>query len=121
MADAFNGPGAVKPFGVLSSAAWPPEGRMRLVSGHLSQEAAGDTVGKGDMCAQTRQRLVNIRNVLKAAGGTMNDMAKVTPCVRDVSRTRDVHEVWSGFFKRPYPAEAGIVSHASGTRTGLLR
>ena len=78
MADAFNAPGLVKPFGIFSSAAWAPQGEMLFVSGHVSQDPEGNTVAKGDIRGQTRQCLINIRDVLAAAGGTMDDIAKVT-------------------------------------------
>ena len=37
MADAFNAPGVVKPFGIFSSAAWQPKGQVLHISGHVSQ------------------------------------------------------------------------------------
>ena len=104
MADAFNAPGVVKPFGIFSSAAWQPEGNVLYISGHVSQDAASKTVGKGDMRTQTRQCLVNIQNVLKAAGGRMSDIAKVTIFVTDVSKIKEIHEVRAEFFTPPYPA-----------------
>ncbi len=55
MAHGFNPAGVVKPFGIFSTAAWQPEGRVLHVSGHVSQDADGNTVGKGDIEAQTRQ------------------------------------------------------------------
>jgi reactive intermediate/imine deaminase len=104
MADAFNAPNLVKPFGIFSSAAWAPQGETLFVSGHVSQDADGKTVAKGDMRGQTRQCLINIRDVLTAAGGTMDDIAKVTVFVTDVSKIKEIHEARSEFFKRPYPA-----------------
>ena len=104
MADAFNAPGVVEPFGIFSSAAWQPEGRVLHVSGHVSQAEDGTTVGRGDMGAQTRQTLQNIRDVLCAAGGTMDDIVKVTVFVTDVTEIGRIHEVRSEFFTKPYPA-----------------
>jgi 2-iminobutanoate/2-iminopropanoate deaminase len=77
---------------------------MLFVSGHVSQDSDGQTVSRGDMRAQTEQCLANIRDVLKAAGGTMEDIVKVTVFVTDVSRITEIHEVRAGFFRRPYPA-----------------
>ena len=104
MADAFNALGVVEPFGIFSSAAWQPEGKVLHISGHVSQAADGTTVGHGDMEAQTRQVLENIRNVLASAGGTMDDVVKVTVFVTDVTEISKIHEVRSEFFVRPYPA-----------------
>ena len=104
MAVAFNAPDVVEPFGIFSSAAWQPEGRVLHVSGHVSQSADGSTIGKGSMSAQTQQVLENIRDVLTSVGGTMDDIAKVTVFVTDVSEISEIHNVRSEFFNKPYPA-----------------
>ena len=104
MADGFNPPGVVAPFGIFSSAAWQPEGRALHISGHVSQDEEGMTVGVGDFEVQTRQVLTNIQTVLTAAGGTMDDIAKVTVFVTDVSHIKQIHAVRATFFNPPYPA-----------------
>ena len=104
MADAFNAPGVVQPFGAFSSAAWQPEGRILHVSGHVSQDENGDTVGKGSMEEQTRRALENIRDVLGYAGGTMDDVVKVRVFVTEVSEIKTIHQVRYEFFRPPYPA-----------------
>jgi len=104
MADAFDAPGTVKPFGIFSSAAWQPEGKVLHVSGQVAQDATGSVMGKGDIRAQTRQVLENIRTVLAAAGGTMDDVARVTVYVTDMSGLGQIHEVRGQYFRRPYPA-----------------
>ena len=104
MADAFNVPGVVEPFGAFSSAAWQPEGRILHISGHVAQDEKGETVGKDNMAAQTRQALENIRDVLAHVGGTMYDVVKVTVFVTDVSEISTIHGVRFEFFNAPYPA-----------------
>ena len=106
MADAFNTPGAVEPFGVFSSAAWQPQGRVLQISGHVAQDPDGNTVGIGDIQAQTRQVLENIRRVLVSVGGNMSDIAKVTVFVTDMSTLPEIHKVRSEFFDPPYPASS---------------
>lgn len=104
MADAFDAPGTVKPFGIFSSAAWQPEGKVLHVSGQVAQDATGAVMGKGDIRGQTRQVLENIRTVLAGAGGTMDDVARVTVYVTDMSGLAQIHEVRGQYFRRPYPA-----------------
>ena len=104
MADAFDAPGTVKPFGIFSSAAWQPEGKVLHVSGQVAQDTTGSVMGKGDIRAQTRQVLENIRTVLASAGGTMDDVARVTVYVTDMSGLAQIHEVRGQYFRRPYPA-----------------
>ena len=106
MADAFNTPGAVEPFGVFSSAAWQPQGRVLQISGHVAQDPDGNTVGIGDIQAQTRQVLENIRRVLVSGGGKMSDIAQVTAFVTDMSTRPELHQVRSGFFEPPHPARS---------------
>ena len=104
MADAFNAPGVVEPFGAFSSAAWQPPGRVLHVSGCVAQNEAGETVGKNSMEVQTRQVLENIRTVLVHAGASMDDVVKVTVLVTDVSEVSTIHQVRREFFSQPYPA-----------------
>ena len=106
MAQAFNIPGRPEPFGVFSSAAWQPQGRVLHVSGHVAQDSEGNLVGEGDIKAQTRQVLENIQSVLASVGGLMSDIAKVTVFITDMSTLKGIHEVRAEFFERPYPASS---------------
>ena len=49
-------------------------GQFVCTAGMLSMDAAGNVVGAGDVRAQTRQVLENIRGVLEAAGGSLEDI-----------------------------------------------
>lgn len=104
MADAFNAPGLVKPFGIFSTAAWEGEGAVLHIAGTVAQDAAGNVVAKGDVAGQTRQVLVNIRTVLESVGGTLDDVVSVVVYVTDLAGLKQIHEVRSQFFKPPYPA-----------------
>ena len=53
-------------------------GDFLFVSGHVSTDASGNVVGVGDCEAQSRQVMSNIRGVIAAAGGRMEDVAKIT-------------------------------------------
>ena len=106
MAKGFNVQGVVEPFGIFSSAAWQPEGKILHISGQVSEDAEGELVGIGDITAQTRQVLVNIDTILKAVGGEMSDIAKVTVFIKDMSMLDEIHRVRSEFFTRPYPASS---------------
>ena len=104
MADAFNAPGVAKPFGVFSTAAWQPEGEVLHIAGTVSQDADGKPVAAGDIAGQTRQTLKNIRTILDAAGGRMEDIVSVIVYVTDMAGLKEIHEVRAEFFKPPYPA-----------------
>ena len=63
-------------------------------------------MGVGDITAQTRQILDNIKKILEAAGGQMSDIAKVTLFVTDMSMLDEIHRVRSEYFTPPYPASS---------------
>lgn len=106
MANGFNVPGVVEPFGIFSGAAWQPEGKVLHISGQVSEDAGGEIVGIGDITVQTRQVLNNIGKVLEAVAGEMSDIAKVTVFIKDMSMLDKIHQVRSEFFSPPYPASS---------------
>ncbi len=106
MADGFNAPGVVRPFGIFSGAAWQPEGKVLHISGQVSEDELGTIVGAGDIVAQTRQVLDNISRILDSVGGRMADIAKVTVFIKDMTMLDSIHQVRSEFFEPPYPASS---------------
>lgn len=83
-------------------------GNAIYVSGQVAMDSGGNVVGQGDMKAQTRQALQNVKTVLESAGASMADVAKVTVYMTDISRLRETHEVRAEFFPDPPPASTGI-------------
>ena len=83
-------------------------GNTIYVSGQVSMDSPGNVVGPGDMQAQTRQALENIKTVLESAGSSMADVVKITVFMTDISLLRDTHQVRAEFFPDPPPASTGI-------------
>lgn len=52
-------------------------GKLIYVAGQTSVDAEGKLVGKGDIEAQTRQVLENIKKCLAAAGATFDQIVKI--------------------------------------------
>jgi reactive intermediate/imine deaminase len=73
-------------------------GELLFVSGQLAYDDNRNLVGKGDMKAQTRQVLKNVKKVLDWAGATSSDVVKVTVFVKDISKFRDIHDARLEFF-----------------------
>ena len=55
-----------------------------FLSGQLSRDAEGNLVGAGDMAEQTRQCIRNMRTVLEAAGGTLDDIVSIVVYTTDM-------------------------------------
>jgi len=104
-----------KPLGIYSQAMKAEGNRLLFISGMTARDKNGDIVGKGDMKAQTRQVLENIKAVLEKASATFDQIVKVTVFITDMSRFQEIHEVRAQYFKKDYPAStmvqvSGLVS-----------
>ncbi|MFD3837578.1 RidA family protein [Streptomyces sp. NPDC058642] len=57
--------------------------RLVFVAGQVSWDAEGGTVGEGDLAAQVEQCYLNVATALAEAGGSFDDVAKLTFYVVD--------------------------------------
>lgn len=62
----------------------------------------------GDMRAQITQVFENLGAVARAAGGTLNDVAKLNVYLTDLTHFPLVNEVMANYFHEPYPARAAV-------------
>jgi aminoacrylate peracid reductase len=74
------------------------------VSGVLPLDKDGKLVGQGDVTAQTRQVLENIKSVLEAAGGTMDDIVFNSIFLSNMSHYAEMNAVYKTYFARNAPA-----------------
>jgi reactive intermediate/imine deaminase len=56
--------------------------------------------------AQARQVFENLRAVAWAAGGSLDDVVKLTLLLVDMADFARVNEIMASFFAKPYPARA---------------
>jgi 2-iminobutanoate/2-iminopropanoate deaminase len=83
-------------------------GKTIYVSGCGASDENGKLVGRGDVTAQTRKTLDNMKIALAAAGGTLDDVVKVTVYLADVNDRQKVNEVRKEYFKDNKPASTLI-------------
>ena len=84
------------------------EGTMVFVSGLTARRADGTIAGVGDITAQTRQVCENLRSVMKAAGGTLDDICRVDVYVRNMEHFPQIHAVRREYFQSPLPASTMV-------------
>jgi reactive intermediate/imine deaminase len=63
---------------------------------------------EGGITEQATQVFKNLAAVAEAAGGTLNDAAKVNISLTDLGVFTQVNEVMAQFFAQPYPARACV-------------
>jgi len=61
-----------------------------------------------DFAEQTHQVFKNLAAVCEAAGGTLNNMAKLNIFLVDLGQFATVNQVMSEYFAEPYPARAAV-------------
>ena len=75
------------------------------LSGQLGLDPATGNLADG-IDAQAHQVFRNLRAVAEAAGGTLDDMVKLTILMADLADFSKVNEIMTTYFKAPYPARA---------------
>ncbi len=83
-------------------------GDFLFVSGQVPIDRRGHTVGRGDIVAQARQALNNVRALVEAAGGVMDDVVFLNLYVTDMRHYPRFGEIRREYFRSPYPASTII-------------
>jgi enamine deaminase RidA (YjgF/YER057c/UK114 family) len=105
----LNPPGLAQPVG-FSHGMLVTGGQLLFLAGQTASDAKGRIVGVGDVVAQYEQVLRNLQTVVQAAGGTMQDIVKMTIFVRErddyLAHLKRLGKVHQAFFGAYYPATA---------------
>jgi 2-iminobutanoate/2-iminopropanoate deaminase len=83
-------------------------GDLVFVSGQLGLDAATGKLVEGDVSAQARQALENLKAILDAAGLTFAHVVKTVIFLTDMGDFAAVNEVYKGYVSEPYPARSTI-------------
>jgi reactive intermediate/imine deaminase len=83
-------------------------GDLLFVSGCPPFDSDGRVVGVGDVVAQARQVLTNLRDILRVAGADLQDVLKVTVYLVDVNDRTLINPVRQAFFGDARPASTLI-------------
>jgi 2-iminobutanoate/2-iminopropanoate deaminase len=108
MIDAFNPPDVWQPFGAFSLGVIQGEGQIVHLKGQVALDREGRVVGPGDMRAQVRQVLENLRDVLAPVGGRMGDVVSLTHYVTDIAAFVTAGDIRREFFAEPFPVTTTV-------------
>ena len=108
MPQAVHPPNVWQPFGPFSMAMVQGDGRIVHLKGQVALDREGRIVGEGDMCAQLRQVLENIRAVLGSMGGTMGDILSLVHYTTDIEAFMKAGDVRQAFFAAPFPVTTTV-------------
>ena len=83
-------------------------GNLVFLSGQTPLDPATGHLVEGDIAVQARRAFDNIKAVVAAAGGTMDDIVRVGLYLTDLSQFGEVNAVMAEYFSQPYPARSTI-------------
>ena len=98
-----NAPGAIGPYsqGIRANG-------FVVASGQIGLDPATGEFVKGGIVEQSRQALLNVKNVLEAAGSGLDKAVKTTVFLKDINDFAAMNAVYSEFFKTDCPARSAV-------------
>ncbi|GAA6230095.1 2-iminobutanoate/2-iminopropanoate deaminase isoform X1 [Lates japonicus] len=93
--------------------------RTMYISGQLGLDVASGQLVDGGVQAQAKQALINMGEILKAAGCDYGNVVKTTVLLADINDFNAVNEVYKTFFSSNFPARAAY-QVAALPRGGLV-
>ena len=97
-----NAPAAIGPYSQAVIC-----GNMLFTSGQIPINPATGEIPDG-VEAQARQALTNVKNLIEAAGGSMDKVVKTTVFIKDMENFGKINEIYAEFFTEPYPARSCV-------------
>ena len=102
----INTASAPAPIGPYSQAV--RAGNLLFVSGQVAFEPATGNLVTGDIPAETKQVMENLKAVLAAAGAGFSHIVKTTIFLSDMALFAQVNEVYGSYFSSDFPARETV-------------
>ena len=102
-------PAEAKPVAAYKLATRMEGGRLLYIAGQVARDAEGNVLAPGDIRTQARQVFQNLRQVLQAAGGDVDNLLKITTYITNIENFPAVAEERRQFFPSELPASTLIV------------
>jgi 2-iminobutanoate/2-iminopropanoate deaminase len=83
-------------------------GNLLFVSGQIPLDPRSGTLVAGDIEAQTRQVMENLKAITAAAGMTLDDALKATCFLKDMGDFAKFNAVYAGYFQGSPPARETV-------------
>ena len=84
------------------------DGETVYVSGQGAIDADSGQIVGDDIREETTKTLENIDAILRAAGGSLDDVVKATVFLQDMRDYDAVNEVYGSYMSPPFPARSAV-------------
>ena len=106
MREVISTPNAPQAIGTYSQAV--RIGNTVYLSGQIALIPDSMEMKEGDIAERIHQVFKNLTAVCEAAGGSLQDIAKLNIFLTDLSHFATVNEIMAQYFEQPYPARAAV-------------
>jgi 2-iminobutanoate/2-iminopropanoate deaminase len=83
-------------------------GGLIFISGQLGMDPATNQLVEGGFEAECRQALLNLKNLVEAAGSTLDQVVKVTVFLKDINDFARLNSIYAEFFTVNPPARSAF-------------
>ncbi len=83
-------------------------GNLVFLSGQIPLDPAQMDLVQGDFEVRARRVFENLKAVAEAAGGSLDQIVKLTIYLTDLDNFAAVNKVMADYFTEPYPARAAL-------------
>jgi len=83
-------------------------GNLVFLSGQIPLDPATMEIVDGDFATRARRVVENLKAVAEAAGGSLDQIVKLTIYLTDMDDFADVNAAMADYFQEPYPARAAL-------------
>jgi 2-iminobutanoate/2-iminopropanoate deaminase len=101
---------APRPIGPYSQAI--VDGDLLFLAGQGPIDPATGATNLGDITAQTRRTLANVKAILEAAGSSLDKVIRCNVYLKDIGDFAAMNAVYAETFTSPYPARTTIQAGA---------
>ncbi|MFR7905600.1 MAG: RidA family protein [Coprococcus eutactus] len=81
---------------------------MLFTSGVIPIDPETNTLVQGDVEAQARQAIGNLKNLIEASGSSMEKVVKTTVFIKDMNDFRKINDIYKEFFTSDFPARSCV-------------
>lgn len=82
-------------------------GNMLFCSGQIPVDPATGMIPEG-VKAQAEQALTNVKNLIAAAGSSIDNVIKTTVFIKDMNDFAVINEIYAKYFTEPFPARSCV-------------
>lgn len=84
-------------------------GNTLYIAGQVAQDVEGNLVGKGNFEAQVRQVYTNLQNIMEEAGGSLQNIVKMTTFLAHYDYIEIYRSVRNEYFSEPCPPNTLLI------------